>query len=64
MVLGWDVNRRRNTEVSGGDPVYVVEKVALVLNKDVQSNSYLLTEIRYFILVPRRQWNTDKSFSI
>jgi len=51
MVLGWDVNRWGNTEVSGGDPVQVVEKVALGLNKDVQRYSYLLTEIRCFILL-------------
>ena len=36
MVLGLDVNRRGNTEVSGRDPVHVVEKVAVGLNKDVQ----------------------------
>ena len=36
MVLGWDLNWRGNTEVVGGDPVHVVEEVALGLNKDVQ----------------------------
>jgi hypothetical protein len=38
-----------NPEAGGGDPVHVVEKVALGLIKDVQRNCYVANWDRFFL---------------